>query len=214
MIISRPQNSSFTPVPAGAWTARCYRIIDLGTQKTAFKDAVKQVLIQWEIHDEDSNGNPLVTSNGDPLVISKYYSAWLSENSNLYKDLVGWRGREFTKAELSGEFDLDSMLGTWCSLAVIVTPKDGKEFSKVQNVNQVPAFKKKIGLPEGKNKLLIFDFDKPDMEVFESLSPKLKAKIEQSAEWAKLKSRETPKAPSKGSSKADPFDNLDDDVPF
>jgi hypothetical protein len=41
---------SFKPMPAGMHLARCYRVIDLGTQKVEWKGSTKlqaKVLVQW-----------------------------------------------------------------------------------------------------------------------------------------------------------------------
>lgn len=214
MIISEQNSSSFTPVPAGMWLARCYRIVDLGTQKTEFQGSIKmakKLMVQWEIHSEDENGNPLQTAKGEPLSISKTYTVSLSEKATLRKDLVSWRGREFTADELRG-FDLKNILGAWAMVSVVTAQgNNGKEYTNVTNVNPVPAAMKKAGLPEGKNKLQIFDLQEPDMELYETFSQGIKGRIEQSPEWNAIKGNKTP---SKGSAKADPFDDLDSDIPF
>ena len=57
--------TSFTPVPAGIHTARCYRIIDLGTQKSEYEGQVKmsrKIKICWEVHGNDDEGNPIATN--------------------------------------------------------------------------------------------------------------------------------------------------------
>jgi hypothetical protein len=44
---------SFRPVPAGMHLARCYRVIDLGSQKSDWKGQTKispKVMLQWEVH--------------------------------------------------------------------------------------------------------------------------------------------------------------------
>ena len=80
MLIAKAESnssSSFTPVPAGMHLARCFRIVDLGTQKTSYmgKDKLnRKILIQFEIHSEDADGNPLLTDKGEPLSISKRYT--------------------------------------------------------------------------------------------------------------------------------------------
>ena len=70
----KSSQSSFTPVPPGMHLARCFRIVDLGTQTTVWQGKEKhlpKVLIQFEIHSEDGEGNPLLTAAGEPLSISK-----------------------------------------------------------------------------------------------------------------------------------------------
>ena len=93
-------DSGFKPVPPGMFLARCYKIIDLGTQKTSYKGLEKmqkKVTLQFEVHGEDEDGNPVVTAKGEPMSISKTYTQSLDEKSNLTKDLQSWRGKAFTR---------------------------------------------------------------------------------------------------------------------
>lgn len=207
MIISEQQSSNFTPVPAGMWLARCYRIIDLGTQKSEYQGTVKflkKLMIQWEIHDENEHGNALQTAKGEPLSISKNYTVSLAEAATLRKDLIGWRGRDFTADELRG-FDLKNILGAWCMVSVATAQgNNGKEYTNVIAVNPVPASLKKT-LPQGKNELKIFDLQNPDMELFEGLSKGIKDRIESSPEWNAIKGKSAP---------SDPFGDMDETVPF
>ena len=58
-----------------------------------------------------------------PFSIGKEYTLSLSSKSNLYKDLVSWRGKPFTEEELEG-FDLSKLLGKPCQIQII--HKQGK----------------------------------------------------------------------------------------
>jgi hypothetical protein len=72
----------FTPVPPGMHLARCYRVIDLGTQSGTFQGVVTKkpkVMFQFEVHSEDDAGNSLVTDKGEPMSISKNFSLSLAE---------------------------------------------------------------------------------------------------------------------------------------
>ena len=101
---------TFTPVPPGMYLARCYRIVDLGTQKSEYLGQVKnlpKVMLQFEVHGEDDAGKPLVTTKGEPMSISKNFTLSLAEKATLRKDLQTWRGKEFTADELRG-FQIDN----------------------------------------------------------------------------------------------------------
>ena len=77
---------SFTPVPPGMHLARCYRIVDLGTQKSEYQGQTKylqKVMIQFEVHGEDDKGKALVTNKGEPMSISKNYTLSLAEKATL-----------------------------------------------------------------------------------------------------------------------------------
>jgi len=208
-------NSTFVQVPAGMHLAMCYRIIDLGTQKSEYMGEVKslpKVMFQFEVHSEDEQGNPLLTSKGDPLSVSKNFTLSLGEKSTLRRDLQTWRGREFTAEELKS-FDLKNVLGQWCMLSITHRDYNGKNYSNIENINPVPASIKKSGLPDGHNPVQIFSIKEADMEMFESFSDYLKEKIQDSPEWASWH-----KAP-KSANINQPLDakdlsDLEDDVPF
>jgi hypothetical protein len=208
----------FKPVPAGMHLARCYRIIDLGSQKTEYKGQQKispKVMVQWEIHSEDDAGKPLVTDKNEPMSISKNYTVSLGENARLRIDLKSWRGRDFTQEELNG-FHLRNVLGAWCMLTVMRTPgADGKEYSNVTAVSPVPSNLKRLGLPEGHNEKAFFDLDNPDMVLFETFGEKLKAKIMAAPEWPKGSPAEQYQREQNASAKSGTgFDDMDDDIPF
>lgn len=201
---------NFTPVPPGMHLARCYRIIDLGTQKSEYQGQVKylhKAMLQFEVHGEDEKGRPLVTSKGEPMTISKNYTLSLGEKSTLRKDLVNWRGRDFTAEELRG-FELKNVLNAWAMLSVAKSVgNNGKEYTNIMSVNSVPQAIKKGGLPEGVNKLAMFTIMDPDMELFGTFSNNLQAKIKAAPEW---ESNEKRAAAKNGSG----FGDIDDDIPF
>lgn len=206
-------DSSFTPVPPGMHLARCYRVIDLGTQRSEYKGEIKhlpKIMIQFEVHGEDDQGNPLVTSKGEPMSISKNYTASLSDKATLRVDLKNWRGRDFTPEELKG-FELKNILGAWAMISVTKGPgKDGKEYTNVGAVMQVPANIKKAGLPDGHNPIAIFSIDNPDMVLFESFSDNLKNKIKSSPEWQEREGGVTEGIESAMTK----ITKLDEDIPF
>ena len=205
-------SGDFISVPPGMHLARCYRIIDQGTQKTEFNGEEKyqrKVMIQFEIHSEDDAGKPLVTSDGKPLSIAKTFTLTLSENSNLRKDLQMWRGREFTAQELRG-FELKNVLGAWAMLSVIHKESGGKVYSNIAAINPVPRAMKEAGLPKGSNELKMFDIEEPDMALFDTFSENLKNKITSSPEW---REREGTSEEKPGGASFD-TNGLDDDIPF
>jgi len=204
---------TFTPVPPGMYLARCYRIVDLGTQKSEYLGQIKnlpKVMLQFEVHGEDDAGKPLVTAKGEPMSISKNFTLSLAEKATLRKDLQTWRGREFTADELRG-FQIDNVLGAWAMIAITkAVGNNGKEYTNIANINSVPK-PMKANLPEGHNKCAAFYIESPDMDMFETFSDNLRAKIEQSPEW---QSRGKQEAKAASASKGSGFDDMDDDIPF
>ena len=204
----------FTPVPQGMHLARCYRVIDLGTQRSEYLGTVKhlrKVMLQFEVHGEDENGDPIVTSKGEPMSISKNFTLSLEEKATLRKDLQTWRGREFTDIEKKG-FEVKNVLGAWAMISVIkAMGNNGKEYTNIAAIMSLPPAIKKAGLPNGHNELKVFEIDNPDMALFDSFGNGLKEKIQRSPEWLRRGDSVAPtpsKAPSSG------FDDMDDDIPF
>ena len=208
----------FTPVPQGMHLARCYRVVDLGTQETTYLGTVKhlpKVMLQFEVHGEDDEGKSIVTAKNEPMSISKNFTLSLAEKATLRKDLQTWRGREFTAEELRG-FELKNVLGAWAMVSVIkAMGNNGKEYTNIAAIMSVPPAIKKAGLPEGHNELKMFSIDEPDMTLFDSFSNGLKEKIGKSPEWQARSGQQYAKeqnasAKSGGSG----FDDMDDDIPF
>lgn len=205
---------SFTPVAPGMHLARCYRIVDLGTQKSEYQGQVKhlqKVMMQFEVHGEDDNGNALVTAKGEPMSISKNFTLSLAEKATMRKDLQAWRGRDFTAEELRG-FELKNVLGAWAMItAAKSVGNNGKEYTNIVSINPVPVAIKKSGLPAGFNALTMFVIDNPDMDLFETFGNGLKEKIMSSPEW---RARNGGQPASKPAASGSGFDDMDDDIPF
>ena len=212
LIAKASSESSFTPVPPGMHLARCYRVVDLGTQKSEYLGQIKylhKIMVQFEVHGEDDSGRPMLTSKGEPMSISKNYTLSLGEKATLRKDLQAWRGRDFTPEELRG-FGLKNILGAWAMISVAKSVgNNNKEYTNIMSVNPVPATLKKSGLPDGFNHTDIFSIDNPDMELFETFSNTLKDKIKSSPEWQE---RENKSASQAG--KAPSVVDMENDLPF
>ena len=205
----------FERCPAGMHLARCYRIIDLGTQKTEYMGTSKflhKVRFSWEIHGTDDDNKPILMKDNRPFSVNKDYTLSWSEKANLRLDLQSWRGKPFSPEEMQ-RFDLKNVLGVWCMLNVIERPaKTGdKIFTNVDSVAPVPSIIKKNGFPEAVNENIIFNLKDCDLDIFNKFPDYLKQKIMLSPEWQKL----SVTAENKPSNKpAPPQEDEDDDIPF
>ena len=210
MIIRETKNeSTFKLPPAGSHLGRLYRILDLGTQKVEWQGAIKmqrKLMFSFELHGEDNDGQPLTTTDGKPLMISKRYTMSLGEQSTLRKDLESWRGKKFTPEELQG-FDLNVLLGKFAMCNVTHNDREGKTYANLSGLSQVPAALKKLPEPTGVNELFILSLDEFDQAKFDSLSDGLKEVIKKSAEWRGTNGEEE-------ANKAVALAQIDDDMPF
>ena len=208
-------SSDFKAVPAGLHLARCYRIIDLGTQRSEYEGVEKhqrKIMLGWELHGKDDEGNELVTDRGDPLAIFKNYTLSWNDKANLRIDLQNWRNKPFTSAEMQ-RFDIQSILGAWCMLTVIQRPgKTGKNYANVKAVAPVPSVIKSAGLPPAVNVNQVFRLAEPDYELYDTFGKGLKAMIESSPEWQALQDKKSAPKPVKAPSSG--FDDIEDDLPF
>jgi len=204
---------NFEKCPSGMHLARCYRIVDLGTQKSEYMGQVKylhKIMLGWEIHGTDDDGNQIKMKDGRPFAIFKNYTLSWSEKANLRLDLQSWRGKPFSQEEMR-KFDLKNVLGAWCMLNVIERAgQDNKTYTNVNGVTPVPSIIKQSGLPEAINKNEMFNLQDPDWTLFETFSDNLKTKIISSPEFEKAKGGAPAEAPQAESAKG--FE--DDDIPF
>lgn len=204
---------NFERTPAGMHLARCYRIVDLGTQESTYMGQAKfshKIMIGWEIHATNEDGSPLLMKDGRLFGIFKNYTLSWAEKSNLRNDLQGWRGKPFLAEEMK-RFDLKNILGAWCMLNVIDREgQNGKIYSNVATITPVPGMMKQNGLPAPVNPNELFTLADPDMHVFANFSDYLKKKIESSPEWKKLGLD----ADDGGFSQPSGYENTDDAIPF
>ena len=206
---------SFERCPAGMHLARCYRIVDLGSQKSEYMGEVKikhQITFSWEVHGANDDGQQLLMKDGRPYGIFKNYSLSWAEKANLRIDLQAWRGKPFSPEEMR-RFDLKNVLGAWCMLNVIDRQgSNGKTYSNVQSITPVPSVIKQGGMPDGVNPLEIFNLAEPDLHLFDSFSKQLQEKIMQSPEWQKI--TETTSRSYRSNNIVTVEIGDDDDIPF
>jgi len=212
------KGGNFERCPPGMHLARCYRIMDLGTQKSEYMGQTKylhKIMIGWELHGVDESGKPLTMFDGRPFAIFKNYTLSWSEKANLRLDLQSWRGKPFSQEEMR-KFDLKNVLGAWCMLNVIERQgQNGNTYSNVDSVSPVPTIIKQNGLPQPVNKNEMFNLQEPDWALFETFSDNLKQKIINSPEFEKVKkAADYQKDAIAEANSPKPAMDEDDDIPF
>ena len=171
--------------PEGNHVARCYSMIDLGTQTTEFNGETKnqrKVRITWELPNETT---VFKEENGEqPFVVSKDFTLSMHEKSTLRQYLESWRGKAFSEQEASS-FDVSKLIGVPCMINLAhKTAKSGKTCVDVLSITPLP---KGFTCPPQVNPNLEFSLQTPDMGVYESLPEWLKAKIAESPEFDQIR---------------------------
>lgn len=203
--------SNYTPPPAGMHVARCYRLIDLGTQPKSYQGKptgeARKIMATWELLGEDR------MDDGKPFTISKSWFLSMHEKAALRKDLESWRGKPFT-AEEEHSFDVSRLMGAYCLINVIQeTGQDGSIYTKI---GAITPLLKGMPKPEPVNKDTIFDADEPDMELYGSFSEKMKELISNCREWRAKRAGGRPATTATGTAgnASSGFEDMDDDIPF
>lgn len=205
----------FEQPPEGTHVARCVKMIDIGTQEGEYQGKAtrkRQAIIGWELPNELMSEGEYA---GKPFAVSKFYTQSLGEKANLRKDLMNWRGRDFTPEELAG-FDAKNILGKTCMVSLT---KNDKGRTKVTAVIALP---RGMTVPPQVNPTayLSLEDDEFDQGVFDALSDKMKEMIRKSPEYARLMgignqtadSQDGYRPPAEADFPNDPLD--DDDIPF
>lgn len=189
-LIASDPGGDYELAPEGTHVARCYRIIDLGTQYSEYYQTYhRKAQIYWELPDEKME-------DGRPFSVQRRLTISLSSKGNLRPLLEAWRGRKFTAEELAG-FQLTKVLGAPCLINVAHSTEDKNQYANVQSVMALP---KGQECPPAINHADSFDIDDPNMPLFETFSEKVKETIRKCAEW---KSEETQEET-----------DVDGDIPF
>jgi hypothetical protein len=166
------KEQSEVQISPGTYIARCFRIVDAGTQPSEMYGEKRKLIISWELPTERIQ----LDGVDMPLSIGRIYSFSLNSKANLRKDLEAWRGRPFTKDELAG-FELAKVLGTACQVNVTLNDK-GK--AVVSGIVGVP---KGIQVPEMHNPKLEYSFEEGKNAAFATLPEWIQKFVSGCVEW-------------------------------
>jgi hypothetical protein len=211
-MIAKDSGGQFEQAPAGAYMARCYKLVDLGTQITRFQDetkAARKVVISFELSGERMTGKYHPDSKGRLFSVQKWYTLSLGSKANLRADLESWRGRKFTDEERAG-FALKKLLGAPCMLNLV---QDG-EYTNIAAISAVP---KGTVVPKQENQSVYFSLEKDEFDagVLKSLPEKTQEKIKASPEYQHLVNPEPDERDDAGSEEGRPDDaDESSSVPF
>lgn len=178
---SNGSSQGFDPIEAGSYPARCYSMVQLGTNEETILGVTKdlhKVRITWELPTElkvfkEENGE-------QPMVISKEFTLSMHEKATLRQFLESWRGKSFTEDEAKA-FDITVLLGKPCMLSIShKVAKNGNTYANISGVNLLP---KGMECPPQINEIFELSFDNWNENKFNSLPDFIKDKIKTSREY-------------------------------
>jgi hypothetical protein len=210
-ITAKTSGVEFEKVPVGNHIARCYSMVEIGTEEKEFQGEKKKayvVRITWELPNEKKVFAP--EKGEQPFSISKDYTLSMHEKANLRHDLQSWRGKAFNEEEAKS-FDITKLIGVPCMLNVIhnVSKANGNTYANIAGVTAIP---KGLTVPAQINPSFVFSYDEWSDSKFASLPEWLRKRIEVTPEFQKhLNKSEVNQDPPN-----DMFepDNSNDDLPF
>ena len=215
MYLPKPSGGDFELAPAGTHLATCYRVIDIGTQKSTFNGKEKEqhkILISWELADE-------FMADGKPFMIGQRYTWSMSEKATLRKHLEGWRGKTFGDADFAGPpngFNIRNILGKPCILTIAHKQEGESTYANITGVGKIMK-----GMPAppptvNPQMFLWLEAGAWDVNAFNFLGDGLKKIIQRSPEYVALTSPAG--KPTHGVDgrplTENPADGFNDEVPF
>lgn len=178
-----PENENSKPLPlapTGTCVARCYRVMDLGTQEGYVKGEFKRrIKLTFELSKMHDFGHGL-----QPFAVSKEFNFTMGSHngrmSALRESLNSWRGKNLTDQE-AFDFDFSKLLGVYALVNIIhSTSENGKTNPKIASISPVPD---EMNKPEPFNDGICFSLDEYTEELFNKLDKYTQDKIKQSPEY-------------------------------
>ena len=172
MNVSGSSSSDFQMPEPGTYVAPCIKLVDLGTGEYQGKPR-RQIAVEWELPTELIEGGEW---DGQPMTVRSFYSRTLFEGSNLRRDLVNWRGKDFSPEELDC-FNLSAILGAPCMLTLSATETGRRK------VTAVSKLMKGTSVPPQVNPSVEFDLEDFSPDTYAGLSSWFQDTIAKSPEY-------------------------------
>jgi hypothetical protein len=172
-------NTSRAIAPEGAFVARCYQIVDLGTTMQTGQFPGKKRKVQFifelptELH-EFERGDGL-----KPFYARSIYNLSMNEKAVLRRDIESWAGKKMSN-EIAENFDIFTLLGKPCMVNITHVNKGDATYANIIGMSPVP---KGLVCPPAFNSALCYNTEEHDEDVFNQLPEFIQDKIKMSDEW-------------------------------
>jgi hypothetical protein len=166
--------------PVGNHIARCYQLVDLGTQDSIkYGNSSHKLRFAWELCEETHDFGK---GKKEPYTVSMTVNFFFGRNSNFTKLLEGWKGGTFSESELE-TFELKRLLGKACMINVVHNSTADRDYANVASVSPLPA-KWRDRVPALQNKPIYFETEMgPNSAEFKALPEFMQKVIEKCHEW-------------------------------
>lgn len=133
LVVSEPDQKEWERPEDGQYLGVIVDVIDLGEVQTGFGLKPK-VQIKWMLD--------AFNAEGEPFQVSAFYTASLHEKANLRKALKSILG-----ADVSGQFDLEELLGINNQLVITTTESGEKTYTNIVAILKAPKGKR-LAIPD------------------------------------------------------------------
>lgn len=209
----KESGGQFEQIPPGSHLARCYGVIDLGTQPKTFQQEVhmeRQVQISFELPLVKTEGKYDPKAKGRPMMASRKFKQSLHQKANLRKFLEGWRGRAFKPGEAE-QFDPKKLPGLPCRVNVVESQDGTRTF-----IDSISPLGKGEKIPKQINPSVYFSLEPEEFDpaVYDRLTNGIKERIAKSPEFQALENGSAAGEEPQESPSDEPAAETDGDAPF
>jgi len=205
----------FEKAPSGSHLARCYAVVDLGTQpqpdfQGEHRPPARMVRLSFELPNSKMAGTYREEDKGRPFAVHIHAKMSLHPKANLRKYMEGWRGKKFDDESVKA-FDPRKLVGLPCRLALV----ENGDYVNVDSIS--PLNKDEVKkLPKVINEPVFFSLEPDEFSAvdFEKLSERTQEKIARSPEYVAATSGAAPGEEPQGDPPPDPGEGGSDDVGF
>ncbi len=185
-IATKKQGASFDPIPEGAYPARIYSFIHMGTGPGYLGQIQNKIRLTFEFPTEmkvfkEENGP-------QPMVLSQEYTLSTHEKSQLRKVIEACDPKALKTVGDDGlvdAYDAEQLVGKACLVTVI--HKKGKTGDEVYaNIGNCTVMPKGMECPLQINPSVVLSYDNFDQEVFDKLPKFIQEKMQSSYEYQKM----------------------------
>jgi hypothetical protein len=201
-------NTSRAIAPEGAYPARCYQIVDLGTTMQTGQFPGKKRKVQFifelptELHEFEKGEGP------KPFYARSIYNLSMNSKSVLRRDIESWAGKKMAD-DFASTFDIFTLLGKACMLNITHVTKGDATYANIIGISPLP---KGLSCPAAFNEPLVYNTEDHDEVAFLKLPEFIRDKIKISDEYIKRISQ--PFTPNVGAPVESAWLADDDSAPF